>query len=537
MEDKEMGALTSVGQIPGTDSSVNNEKSISPKELFRKRESAELVFAFSGPVGSGVNEVIDVTRQILESREYDIKIIKLSSMISSLAKKYFPDEFIEPTSLSPAERIKTLQDWGNKLREQYHEEILSNFAIMSVASYRGEQNPDATNVNEMVPHKTAFIIDQLKHPNEVQLLRTVYGNLFYLVGCVCSKDERISRLTKMPMKDDEAAALAERDRKDNADHGQQLDKTLKLADFFIRNHHSNVDVLQNQIKRFIDLIHGANGITPTIHEYAMHCAHISGLRSSCLSKQVGASISNDKGHIIATGCNDAPKHGGGLYTEQNGTNDFRCVKIAGRRCSNDTHKMRLKHEINRLLIKHNYLKDGVSAEDVADTLYKSTKLRDLIEFSRAVHAEMDALLSAARSGGVSVQGCSLYSTTYPCHNCAKHIVAAGIEKVYYIEPYEKSLALELHDDAIQLEPTETDSTTNKVKFIHFEGVSPRQYLFLFAASGDRKDSMGRAVMNQSVTAEKIVPQLIDGYRVLETRATKYLETEYQLNVDEIAALL
>ncbi|MDN3612645.1 hypothetical protein QWZ16_23945 [Vibrio ostreicida] len=26
---------------------------------------------------------------------------------------------------------------------------------------------------------------------------------------------------------------------------------------------------------------------------------------------------------------------------------------------------------------------------------------------------------------------------FPCHNCAKHIVASGIKRVVYVEPYPK----------------------------------------------------------------------------------------------------
>ncbi|MBF4218320.1 deaminase, partial [Vibrio anguillarum] len=84
-----------------------------------------------------------------------------------------------------------------------------------------------------------------------------------------------------------------------------------------------------------------------------------------------------------------------------------------------------------------------------------------------VHAEMDAIVSLARSIRQSSVGMTLYSTTYPCHNCARHIVAAGILRVVYIEPYEKSLALKLHDDAL------TDANgTHKVVLVPFEGVSP-----------------------------------------------------------------
>ena len=80
---------------------------------------------------------------------------------------------------------------------------------------------------------------------------------------------------------------------------------------------------------------------------------------------------------------------------------------------------------------------------------KDTGILDITEYGRAVHAEMEALLSCGRSG-VSTRQCTLYTTTFPCHNCAKHIVASGISRVVFVEPYPKSLANDLHSDAIFL---------------------------------------------------------------------------------------
>lgn len=70
-----------------------------------------------------------------------------------------------------------------------------------------------------------------------------------------------------------------------------------------------------------------------------------------------------------------------------------------------------------------------------------------IDYIRAVHAEMAALTDAARHG-VSTKGCVLYTTTFPCHDCAKHIVASGIQRVVYVEPYPKSLVQEFYSDSI-----------------------------------------------------------------------------------------
>jgi deoxycytidylate deaminase len=108
----------------------------------------------------------------------------------------------------------------------------------------------------------------------------------------------------------------------------------------------------------------------------------------------------------------------------------------------------------------------------------------LIEFSRAVHAELHAIISAAQSAGHQMLGGTLYCTTYPCHACARHIVAAGLAVVRYIEPYRKSLALKLHSDAL----TENEGETSKVRILPYDGVAPARYLELFDISfGSRKN--------------------------------------------------
>lgn len=49
-------------------------------------------------------------------------------------------------------------------------------------------------------------------------------------------------------------------------------------------------------------------------------------------------------------------------------------------------------------------------------------------YGNTVHAEMSALLLAARTG-VRVDGATLYCSLFPCLPCAIHIVQAGIRRV------------------------------------------------------------------------------------------------------------
>lgn len=65
---------------------------------------------------------------------------------------------------------------------------------------------------------------------------------------------------------------------------------------------------------------------------------------------------------------------------------------------------------------------------------------------RTVHAEVNAVLMAARNG-VSTEGATMYSTAKPCHRCVNFLINAGINGVIYDEDYNDGL----NDDIGMLE--------------------------------------------------------------------------------------
>jgi deoxycytidylate deaminase len=139
-----------------------------------------------------------------------------------------------------------------------------------------------------------------------------------------------------------------------------------------------------------------------------------------------------------------------------------------------------------------------------------------------VHAEMDAILNCARSNN-STQGATLYVTTFPCHNCAKHIVAAGIKEVMFVEPYPKSKALDFHRDSITLEKGDK----NKLRFKPFVGIGPRNFINLFSLSlgvgSDqvRKDSEGKSYEDKwdPRTASLRIKGIPSSYKYYEKEAS------------------
>ncbi len=241
----------------------------------------------------------------------------------------------------------------------------------------------------------------------------------------------------------------------------------------------------------------------------MHDAYSAGLRSACLSRQVGAALMDDEGNIIATGTNEVPKAGGGVYGEttlhyEEEGHDAKDVSVYEHRCayrkgvtpfcSNTTQQ----NELIRSLIDEIPELKGAQPDRalVLPRELRDSGIGDLLEFSRAVHAEMDALLSAGRSGASTV-GSRLFVTTFPCHYCARHIVSAGVDEVQYIEPYPKSQAATLHSDSIATEPKGWRPPSlggKRVLFRPFVGVAPRMYRRAFLKDRRLKDSIsGRMI--------------------------------------------
>jgi len=510
-----MPAPALAGQ-PASSSGDPSSSSMTIHQRIAGRRADEIIIAFCGPVGCNLTDVIRSTRTQFEEYGYITEHIKVSDII----RKYFNSYELPPPyskeslkSASGKDRYTLLQDLGNQLRLDHDPSILAALAMQEIAVNRTMAKGE-----EPKAPKTVYIIDQLKHPEEVEFFKLVYGDIFYLIGVLSPEKTRIGYLTRTErIPKHEAQFLIERDRNElNASHGQKLEKTLQRADYFIRNNQDSVSNLAAPCQRFAALVHGKNGLTPTTDESGMYAAYSASLKSACLSRQVGAAIVNKEGNVISLGWNDVPKFGGGLYTSDV-LNDQRCI-FHGAKCYNDIHKSNLIDDIVNIVSDKMDVSQEIKVE-LARLIQKETRAGSIIEFSRAIHAEMEAILGLARSQGNSTHSCVLYTTTFPCHNCARHIIAAGIKRVVYIEPYEKSLALDLHEDAITTERDAPDKTL----FETFAGVPPSKYAAFFMAKGDRKSGTGQAVDIIKTDAQHIGIQYLDPYETIEGKVVQDLQ--------------
>ncbi len=487
------------------------------QEEFKIRQTETLVIAFCGPVGSGTSTVADIFKdKLVKDYKYEYKKIKLSVLIEKLMKlndiNVDMGHIIPPNMGKKAKNIIELQEGGNTLREMSSEDILSHVAIREIALDHAERTHSKPDKLVAESHRTVYIIDSLKHPEEVNLLRLVFADMFYLVGVICTKAKRQSRLIKKKkISKTDAPLIIERDEGQESNHQQHLRDTLQYSDFFVRNNGDDKQGPKTQVERFLKLLYGQEVIPPTSEEYSMHIAHSAAVRSSCFSRQVGAAITNEYGDIIATGYNDVPKAGGGLYKYEDQLNgrNYSCFSDRYGICNNYSQKEDIKNIINEIVLEDDLFKEK-KAREITDKIFKETGIKDLIEFSRAVHAEMEAIISVARSTNATTKGSSLYTTTFPCHNCARHIVDAGIKEVIYIEPYEKSLASEHHDDSIAFldDQISADDQSEKVIFKHFQGVAPRLFISIFNRNNKIKQD-GIIKTEDPTKAKPVIKQLLD----------------------------
>lgn len=239
---------------------------------------SEIIIGLVGAIGTDLDEVSKVISDRLKLFKYDTEHIKISSdIIASIAT-------IEDSS-SEYERIYSFMSAGNELRNQSGDNsILALGAAARINQCREK--------NQALPRK-AFIIKSLKHPAEVQRLRKIYSDGFFLVGVHADHGRRSSFLIKEKfMSDEQASRLIEKDADESESHGQHTRDTYHLSDFFI-NSDGNTDSLKNQVWRVLDLLFGKPYITPTFDEYAMFMAFSASLRSADLSRQVGAVLTKN----------------------------------------------------------------------------------------------------------------------------------------------------------------------------------------------------------------------------------------------------
>ena len=256
---------------------------------------------------------------------------------------------------------------------------------------------------------------------------------------------------------------------------QDVGASIENADIFISNSHCNTISKNMELRwsvvRNVCLIMFPGLLTPTPIERCMQIAFAAKCNSGCLSRQVGAVVTDKDYIILSVGWNDVPcgdiscayKNLVDLYKweDKSAYSDYELEDIDFRN--------RIKNFQNRAAISKILI--GLPMR----YCFKDIHIKDKNPMrSRAMHAEEKALANC----GDSCEGGYLFTTSSPCEMCSKNAKNHKIKKIYYVE---------LYPGISEKQYTNAGNTNNRAKHILFTGAVGRAYTKMYTPLMPQKD--------------------------------------------------
>lgn len=398
-------------------------------------------------------------------------------------------------------RIRALQYLGNNLRIAKKPFFLNdnfmmdgytclaediNLAIkvlraykLAIGSFEGARFYSPMNSNDN-PY-TIVVIDSIKNPYESMYLRQRYAN-YYLIGIYTEEEHRRARLRKKEhltddvidvidiiennsdlkkklLKNSKESYNVENDfiKKiyDQIDEYKLLESLryissfifqnvpgcLETADILINNKPDNSSYiyLKKILLRYVCLIMNPAIVLPTKIERCMQIAYTAKLNSGCISRQVGAALTDQDYHLLSIGWNQQPE--GQLpcayrdlcelyhHWSPNDYSDYE---------NNDDSEFQrnIKKQVESLFdTTSSPLENlGKLPSYCFKDYYNSIQNEKNQVHTRSLHAEETAFLNVGVNK-VHVQNGILFTTSSPCELCSKKAMYLGVSKIYYVQSY------------------------------------------------------------------------------------------------------
>lgn len=473
----------------------------------------EIIMGIASPIGTNIDHFKERLTDLLKINK--ILLININVTDELLGPKSKNKDNDLPKSLKYYLKMQIC----THLRDKYTKGILIHSIVSTIRRERAKI--ETPNKYEAV----VYLVDQLKNVSEYKILKHIYGKNYIQISLFSSERIRDETLEKIFEEDNNFDIESENNKiKDiiknkylieineieehlerggdkfddnkiddclrsyrteilkDASHmlilkdfsetdltlsdkesGQQVADLYHLSNYFINLnlHHKFID---SEINKFIDLLLGKYKEYPTQDEFGMSLAYQASVRSNFPGKRhVGAALISQWGEVISVASVRAPSGSSNtsLYDEQKINTGFEKYKN-----KIDSWKKFIEEQSN-------------------DEKFKEIKkfISNVLDFHPCTHAEIAAVLDAAKLG-VSIRNATLYSTTYPCHLCAKDILNAGISEVVYLEAYPKSKNKELYPDLIDTDPK---IVSELIPFKAYIGIGPKAYYYAYSVHNHTKN--------------------------------------------------
>jgi hypothetical protein len=228
----------------------------------------EIVIGLVGAVGTPLDEVCSGISERLRDVGYKSDVVRLSQQLRQLQGLKELDQL--QGELTEQERLERYMQAGTRLREVMGAgDVLAVLSIGAVWSLRHGRTGDT----QAPDGDRAYILRSLKHPDEVETLRHVYGDHFVLVAVGAPRDARVRNLALQiarsdgHLKGDKSRSVAEQriaidERESDTDLGQNVRDTFPLADFFVDA--SDAGTMSKDLDRLLRLMFGDPFVTPLV---------------------------------------------------------------------------------------------------------------------------------------------------------------------------------------------------------------------------------------------------------------------------------
>jgi hypothetical protein len=184
---------------------INRTSRKSANETIIENAANELVFAVVGHVGSGTTAIAEKLISLLKDKSaigdvYDVSYIKATDMIADWARRHgktVPE--LKAGEKKNIGYVTQFQNLGDAMRQETndHAAVAKAFAIR-IRDERATKlkiTPEPGAPVRPDGARRAYVLDSIRHPAEVQLLRHIYQDAFVLVGVVCESDTRADRVS------------------------------------------------------------------------------------------------------------------------------------------------------------------------------------------------------------------------------------------------------------------------------------------------------------------------------------------------------
>lgn len=332
--------------------------------------------------------------------------------------------------------------------------------------------------------KARIVIDSIRNSFEARYFRERYS-AFYLFAVNTEDKYRETRLardySKGQIKSLDIEYVKNLSTKDTF-YKQDIKSCIQMADIYLHNPTDSESCgdtfkkMKMSIVRYLALIFQPGIITPTSEERTMQIAYTAKYNSGCISRQVGAVVTDNSFSVKSIGWNNTPQGQTPCL--------LRNAEDLIKNTDNESFSTYEKSNEVKELVNEAIIKGKIDQYRGKNPCFCFKQVQNTIEaernqvHTRSLHAEENAMLQISKYGGEGLTEGFLFTTASPCELCSKKAYQLGVQKIFYIDPYPGIATSQI-----------IDSGTRKPKLVLFTGAVGKAYHAIFEPFMAYKDEL------------------------------------------------